>query len=94
MSVINDQWVLARRGPKTRLDPMRPYAAVVRSSLHIGGWDLVRRGPKPLRRGVAAGSVYYVEAGDSAIRSYVPISDMHEQGFGLTLAGTVPKGES
>jgi CRISPR-associated protein Cmr3 len=71
-----------------------PYAAVVRSSLHIGGWDLVRRGPKPLRRGVAAGSVYYVEAGDSAIRSYVPISDMHEQGFGLTLAGTVPKGES
>src|SRR5687767_3299904 len=37
MSVINDQWVLARRGPKTRLDPMRPYAAVFEEELDADG---------------------------------------------------------
>ena len=37
MSVINDQWVLDRRGPKPRLDPLRPYAAVLEEELDANG---------------------------------------------------------
>jgi len=37
MPVITDQWVLERRGPKTHLDPMRPYAAVVEEELDANG---------------------------------------------------------
>ena len=37
MSVINDQWVLERRGPKTALDPLRPYAAVFEEELDANG---------------------------------------------------------
>jgi radical SAM enzyme (TIGR01210 family) len=37
MLTINDQWVLDRRGPKTRLDPMRPYAAVFEEELDANG---------------------------------------------------------
>ncbi|HET9192307.1 MAG TPA: hypothetical protein VFO21_05490 [Vicinamibacterales bacterium] len=37
MSVINDQWVIERRGPKTPLDPMRPYAAVFEEELDADG---------------------------------------------------------
>jgi radical SAM enzyme (TIGR01210 family) len=38
MLTINDQWVLERRGPKTRLDPMRPYAAVFEEELDAHGF--------------------------------------------------------
>lgn len=81
-------------GPEAS-SPSHPavYAAAVRSTVPIGGWDVARGGPKRLRRGVTAGSTYYVEAGDS-IRSYLPVSEMHEQGFGLALAGSVPEGGS
>src|SRR5688572_4411717 len=37
MLTITDQWVLERRGPKTRLDPMRPYAAAVEEELDADG---------------------------------------------------------
>lgn len=37
MSPITDHWVLEQRGPKTRLDPMRPYAAVVEEELDANG---------------------------------------------------------
>jgi len=37
MLTITDQWVLEQRGPKARLDPMRPYAAVVEDELDANG---------------------------------------------------------
>ena len=37
MLTITDHWVLEQRGPKTRLDPMRPYAAVVEEELDANG---------------------------------------------------------
>ena len=37
MPTINDRWVLERRGPKTPLDPMRPYAAVFEEELDADG---------------------------------------------------------
>jgi archaeosine synthase beta-subunit len=35
--VITDRWVLERRGPKTRLDPLRAYAAVFEEELDAAG---------------------------------------------------------
>jgi CRISPR-associated protein Cmr3 len=60
-------------------------AAAVRSMIHAGGWDLAKRMPKPLRRAVPAGSVYYTDAEDVA--SFMKISEGHEEGFGVVLAG-------
>jgi|SoiMethySBSTD1v2_1073268.scaffolds.fasta_scaffold00073_62 archaeosine synthase beta-subunit len=37
MMVITDRWVLERRGPKARLDPMRAYAAVYEEELDATG---------------------------------------------------------
>jgi archaeosine synthase beta-subunit len=37
MLTITDQWVLERRGPKTPLDPRRPYAAVFEEELDRDG---------------------------------------------------------
>ena len=37
MLTINDRWVLERRGPKTPLDPTRPYAAVFEEELDADG---------------------------------------------------------
>jgi radical SAM enzyme (TIGR01210 family) len=37
MAMINDRSVLERRGPKTRLDPMRPHAAVFEEELDTNG---------------------------------------------------------
>jgi hypothetical protein len=37
MSIITDQWVLERRAPKNRLDPMRAYAAVFEEERDAGG---------------------------------------------------------
>lgn len=60
-------------------------AAAVSSMIHAGGWDLAKRMPKPLRRAVPAGSVYYTDADDVA--SFMKISEGHEEGFGVVLAG-------
>ena len=37
MPMITDEWVLDRRGPKARLDPMRAYAAVFEEELDARG---------------------------------------------------------
>ena len=37
MPMITDQWVVARRAPKARLDPMRAYAAVFEEELGADG---------------------------------------------------------
>jgi CRISPR-associated protein Cmr3 len=41
---------------------LRLVAAAVGRPLHIGGWDVARKGHKPMRACVPAGSVYYFEA--------------------------------
>jgi CRISPR-associated protein Cmr3 len=66
----------------------KTVAAVVRSAIDIGGWDVANQRPKALRRGVPAGSIYHVASSDS-VSSYLPISEHHEQGFGVALAGSV-----
>ena len=69
-------------------------AAAVGKYQLIGGFDMRKRMPKPLRRAVPAGSVYYfkLEQGDMAtVLKYFhqqSISDAYpEQGFGLSYVG-------
>lgn len=64
-------------------------AAVGRPAL-IGGWDLKKRGPKPIRRYVPAGSVYYFEASNGPITLKTPVTDNNDEariGFGQAFIG-------
>ena len=71
----------------------------------VGGFDMVKKQPKPMYRAVPAGSVYYFEVQDAAnqteeisqalIKAFhgKPLSDsgeMRKQGFGIGLLGRLP----
>jgi CRISPR-associated protein Cmr3 len=95
--------------PREGVTP-RLRAVAVRRSQVVSGWDFAQRHPKPTRRLVAAGSVYWLElshAGndENAIQRWLNavwmncISDDEESrndGFGLALLGswTHPTGET
>lgn len=64
-------------------------AAVVADADHVGGWDLARRGPKPLRRAVPAGSVYWIDHGPGDRLG--SLSQQNNEGFGLMLRGNRPR---
>lgn len=81
---------------------VRLVAAVVGGSLPLGGWDLAVGAPKPLRRALPAGSVFFFEprdrsAAEVAARvhgsAWVDDLDPHQklQGFGLAVAGCSPR---
>jgi CRISPR-associated protein Cmr3 len=61
----------------------------------IGGWDMAKDEPKPMRKAVPAGSVYYFEIleGKDKVKEVFHlqnISDIYpEEGFGLGLIGEV-----
>ncbi len=76
-------------------------AAAVGRPVTVSGWDLLEESPKPSRRLVPAGSVYFIELqgdpGMEAIKEWVealwlrplplqPQEDQHD-GFGLTVLG-------
>jgi CRISPR-associated protein Cmr3 len=63
-------------------------AAVVADMLHVGGWDLAKRGPKPLYRAAPAGSVYYIDGPIEQLQSF---SEHANEGFGLMLRGNQPR---
>lgn len=81
---------------------VRLVSAVVPGFVNVGGWDLARRQPKPLRRAIQAGSVFLFEtldgtdAADAAARiegqCFSDFSDDQpaRQGFGLAVAGVIP----
>jgi CRISPR-associated protein Cmr3 len=73
-------------------------AAVVGKAQTVSGWDFEKRGPKPARRLVPAGSVYFLRLGadKDAIKNWVEqvwlqnVSDTEEDrlsGFGLAAVG-------
>ncbi|HOQ40249.1 MAG TPA: type III-B CRISPR module-associated protein Cmr3 [Fervidobacterium sp.] len=77
-------------------------ACALGKSISVGGWDLVRGAPKPARRAVPAGSVYYFKilntVNTERIRStfhFRSISDnfgdidYSKEGFGLSILGEV-----
>ncbi len=87
---VNGQGTLPGSDLKVQL-----RSAAVGRAMPISGWDIAHNRPKPLRRAVPAGSVYYFELlnGDPAqvvelFHHSESISDEDGQaGFGLTLVG-------
>ena len=79
--------------------PCRLIAAALPGSVTVGGWDLAKKRPKPLRRAISAGSVFVFEPVDgSGVEDLLRdldgtcLSDFSAeslalQGFGLTVAG-------
>jgi CRISPR-associated protein Cmr3 len=75
---------------------LRLVSAAVPRPEPVGGFDLVRRIPRPLRPAVPAGSVYFFEEAErgAAVRAFdrwfgACLSDDHAGiGFGLAFAGT------
>ena len=71
--------------------------AAVGKPISIGGWDMKKNAPKPTRRAVPAGSVYYFKISndtcvDTIIKTfhYKNISDRQaKEGFGLCFVGVV-----
>ncbi|MCF6158367.1 MAG: type III-B CRISPR module-associated protein Cmr3 [wastewater metagenome] len=75
---------------------LKLLTVVIGKPVMVGGWDLANNKPKPMRKAVPAGSVYYFEIleGDAeniaSTFHYKNISDFGAQeGFGLSLAGVI-----
>lgn len=76
---------------------LRLVAAALPGLVTVGGWDLARHQPKPLRRAIPAGSVFLFEPVDGgkvrpADFDGIRLSDyddegLAQQGFGLAVAG-------
>lgn len=76
---------------------LKLVACAIGRSVSIGGWDMAKNKPKPMRKAVPAGSVYYFrlenEDYTEKIREsfhFKNISDvLPEEGFGLAVLGEV-----
>jgi CRISPR-associated protein Cmr3 len=71
---------------------VRLVAAAAGRPQLIGGWDLVEQKPKPIRRYVPAGSVYFYET-DAPISVDLPVTDNQNEahiGFGQVFVGQWP----
>ncbi|MEP9412271.1 MAG: hypothetical protein HRF42_12915 [Candidatus Brocadia sp.] len=73
---------------------LKLLTAAIGKPVMVGGWDIDKKQPKPMRKAVPAGSVYYLEILDGDVESivntfhYKNISDFSSQeGFGLSLVG-------
>jgi CRISPR-associated protein Cmr3 len=73
-------------------------AAAIGKPLHLGGFDVEKKMPKPMLQAVPAGSVYYVKAQSveqakrvaKKIETQISISEYYpEQGFGIAFVGKV-----
>ena len=89
-AIFNEGW---RPSPDT-IPGAKLVAAVIGKPLYIGGFDIKTRFPKPLRRAVPAGSVYYYEGSLEEARKLhgCSISDSdRKQGYGIVYIGTVTR---
>lgn len=76
---------------------LKLLGSAVGKPIFIGGWDMARKEPKPMKKAVPAGSVYYFEILDSPDAQKIiqtfhfkNISDVNpEEGFGLAIIGEV-----
>ncbi len=69
--------------------------------IHIGGFDMKKRKPKPMYKAVPAGSVYYFKIIKGAVQDVIDafhgksISDYYkEQGFGIAYVGKIMGGRN
>jgi len=77
-------------GPDCKLELI---TASIGSPVSIGGWDMVKGGPKTMMRGVPSGSVYYFKILKGDVEDiyqhlhYRNISERANEGFGLIMVG-------
>lgn len=89
-AIFRDGWCPDLEGIGIKADLV---AAAVGKPLHIGGFDMAERKPKPMYKAVPAGSVYYYRTQEAVefIQEKLQgeaISDfMREQGFGIAYIG-------
>lgn len=81
---------------------LRLRGASVPGHVEVGGWDLARGRPKPLRRAIPAGAVYLAEVPPDAqsvdastlhgtTHASYPSEHLARQGFGTVLVGAEPR---
>ncbi|SFQ19879.1 type III-B CRISPR module-associated protein Cmr3 [Caldicoprobacter faecalis] len=79
---------------------LKLMACAIGRALPVGGWDIYRGQPKPMRKAVPAGSVYYFKVLEDDLKEaaykikelfhFKNISDVNsEEGFGLSIVGGV-----
>jgi CRISPR-associated protein Cmr3 len=75
---------------------LKLLTAAIGKPISIGGWDMANNRPKPMKKAVPAGSVYYFEVVNGDTNSLISkfhcqnISDeLKEEGFGLSFVGGV-----
>lgn len=78
---------------------IRIKSAVLGKPMCVGGWDMKKRGPKPMRKAVPPGSVYYCELANGTVEELFDTlfdknisdadGDLAQQGFGHTLIGVM-----
>jgi len=90
-SWINDDLTGEYQGIKLKL-----LSACVGKPVHIGGFDIARKIPKPMKKAVPAGSVYYFEILDGDIETIIKIfhnknisNELSQIGFGHFFVGGV-----
>ncbi len=104
-AIFNNGWVPGWINPD-RLEGIVPntnckvklLTAALSKPLHIGGFDIKKRQPKPMKKAVGDGSVYYFEVIEGNIKKIVDeihgksISDEEmdkKQGFGISFIGRI-----
>jgi CRISPR-associated protein Cmr3 len=89
---LNDIW-------ETGSVAIRIKSAVLGKPMRVGGWDMKKGGPKPMRKAVPPGSVYYCELAKGTVDALFDTlfdknisdadDDLARQGFGHTLIGVM-----
>jgi len=75
-------------GWKPRALDAHVVSAAVPGSLAFSGWDLARRGPKPMRFAVPAGSVFFLDSlPDRWAQTLAESDEDRQQGWGCFLTG-------
>lgn len=94
-AIFNKGWVAEwmRKGERDSLK-FKFVSACVGKPVHIGGFDIVGDRPKPMKKAVPAGSVYFFELTDGEVNElfkafqFKSISDeKQKEGSGITLVG-------
>ena len=59
----------------------------------IGGWDVAKRMPKPVRYAIPQGSVYFIEFSGEMSKAWIKIGKLSILGFGLGFVGVWGDGD-
>lgn len=99
-TIFNNGWISDKFNSNFELEKnnvkIKLISAVINKPEYISGWDIAKRRPKPLKKLVPAGSVYYFELVAGTVEdlftefNFKNFTDENPNlGFGLTLIGGI-----